>query len=143
MTKYLGNDRQLFIGDGGGSEVFASILGQRNLAKDGAMSKINLSDKNSGPYGLSGPGRIDLSITLDVVLDLPDVTGFEVLFAKYKARAPWNFQIRQSPYTTGDVFFACQMYVLKCSESDPMDGEVTYSIELGAAAAPTVDELTA
>ncbi|RIK91773.1 MAG: hypothetical protein DCC73_15030 [Proteobacteria bacterium] len=143
MAKKLGNNYRLYVGDGATpTEAFAELAGQRDLTPDGSSSEVDISDKNSAPYGLKAPGNFDRKINVTGVLDLPDANGFTRVETLFKTQAPGNFQIRKSPFAAGDKVFEASCYVLNLSTAMPKDGEVTYSFTLTLAAAPSTDTLS-
>lgn len=141
MAKKLGNDYRLFVGDGAGSETFTQIAGQRSLKYDRKATTIDISDKTSAPYGLKAPGNFNVQIDCEGVVDLPDTNGLSRSETLFKARTAGNYQIRKSPFSSGDIVFAASCYTLDCSPDYPKDAESTYTIQLGLAAVPTTDTL--
>jgi predicted secreted protein len=140
MAAALGNDARLFI-QSAVAGTFNQIAGQRDLDLPRKAGSIDIGDKNSAPYGKTAPGNFDVTITLEGVPDLPDANGLARADAQFKARDTEVFQIRKAPYATDDVIFECECYVLDLSLTAPRDAEQRYSLALGLAAAPTVDEV--
>lgn len=142
MAKILGNNNRLFI-ESTTPGTYNQIAGQGSLTIDRKASNIDISDKNSAPYGLLAPGNFAVTIGCDGVPDLPDTTGLGRADTQFKAQAATKFQIRKAPYAVGDVTFEASMYILDCSIEFPKDDAGKFSLSLGLAAAPTTDTMFA
>lgn len=140
MAKKLGNDHQLWV-ESATAGTFNTILGQGDLSVPRKSNPIDVSDKNSGGYGLTAAGNFDVRISLSGIPDLPDTTGLNRVDTQFKARNSNKFQIRKSPFAVGDVVFEGLCNILDCSIEHPKDAASSYSIELGLAAAPVTDTL--
>lgn len=139
MAKSFGNSRLLWINRSG---IFYAINGQQSHSKTQAGSTIDIGDKNTAPYELTAPTSLAVSISGEIWPDLPDVNGFEWLFALSLSQAQERIQIRRGGLAgngTSDVLFDAFMYILQCDENAPRNGVVGYSYRLGLAATPTVN----
>jgi predicted secreted protein len=139
MAKKLGNSYRLFIGDGGGTEVFYEIAGQQDLSISRQAQTIDTSTKDNFPYGTQAPGLKTLSIAFNLIPDLPDANGYAELEAQALSTdpQPWNFQVK----TGSTVVFECAMYVTDFNSSMGQNDAVKVTGTLVASAAPTTDEL--
>lgn len=139
MAKKLGNNYRLFIGDGGGTEVFAEIAGQQGLSISRQSAQIDTSTKDNFPYATSAPGLKTLSIPFNLIPNLPDDDGYGELEAQALATSPvpWNFQIK----TGSTVVFECAMYITDFNTAMDQNDAVKVTGTLVAADAPTIDEL--
>jgi len=140
MAKILGNDYRLFV-ESTTAGTYNQILGQGSLKVDRKAGSIDISDKNSAPYGLKAPGNIDVQVTCEGVVDLPDTTGLDRLDTIFKARNTVNFQIRNGALAPADSQFQCSMYIQDLSIDFGKDAAASYAITLTPAAAPTTDLL--
>lgn len=139
MAKKLGNNYRLFIGDGGGTEVFAEIAGQQDLSISRQSAQIDTSTKDNFPYATSAPGLKTLTIPFNLIPDLPDADGYGELEdqALSTSPVPWNFQVK----TGATVVFECAMYVTDFNSSMGQNDSVKVTGTLVAAEAPTIDTL--
>lgn len=139
MGKKLGNNYRLFIGDGGGTEVFTEVKGQQNLSITRSGATIDTSTKDNAPYGTSAPGLRSLSIAIALIPDLPDASGYTALetFANAVSATPKNFQIK----TGATVVFQGSMYCTDFNTTLDMNDSIKCTGTLVAAAAPTTDTL--
>ncbi len=142
MAKLLGNNTRLFV-ESSTPGTFNQVGGQGDLSIDRKAATIDISDKNSAPYGLLAPGNFAIEISLDGVPDLPDADGLGRLDTQFKARAVTGIQIRDGALGVGDVVFEADMYILDLSVTHGKDAASSYTVRLGLAAAPTVDTLFA
>lgn len=139
MTKKFGNNYRLYVGDGGGSEAFSALAGQRDLSVSGSSGEIDISDKTNAPYKLTAPGLFTRTITVSGVADLPDTTGFTRLETQFKAQATVNIELRKTPFGGTDGVVEGSFYVTAFEVSAGMNNELTYSITLNPSAALTTD----
>lgn len=143
MAVTLGNNYRLWI-ESATAGTYNEILGQRGVDRTRSSGTIDVGDKNNAPYGLTAPGTFDLTITSDGVVNVPDTNGLERLNTQFLAQTATKFQIRKDGSlgaTPADVEFEGLCYILELSISSPRNGERTWSVRLGLAAAPTVDTL--
>lgn len=142
-TKRLGNEYRLWI-EGAVPGTYAEVKGQRSLGITATAGLIDISDKNNSPYNLSAPGNFDGGITMDLLPDLPDVNGAELMFTTFKTRAIKKFQIRKggsTGATPGDVEFEGKCYVLSWGRDMNRNEARAIKTNLGYAEAPTIDIL--
>lgn len=140
MAKKLGNDYRLFIGDGGGTEVFAEIAGQQDLSVTRQGQTIDTSTKDNFPYGTAAPGLKSLSIAFNLIPDLPDASGYGELESQALSTSPvpWNFQVKKA----STVVFQCSMYITDFNSSFGQNDAVKVTGTLVAAEAPSIDALS-
>lgn len=141
MAKKFGNDTLLWINNGG---TFYLPSGQQTLTRSQSSSSIDIGDKNSAPYNLEAPTLISVVPAIDIWPDLPDVNGFERIFALSISQQPEIFQVRRNGIAgngTTDVIFACSLYVMGCDATFPRNGVEGYSVKFGLAAVPTINRV--
>lgn len=146
MAKSFGKDDLLWI-ESATPGTYNAPKGQGDLKMSRSRDKVDLSDKTSSGYKLSGYALADLTLTVDIQPDLPDANGFTRLetAAKQAVAAPINVQIRRNGLTasaTTDVLFQASMYPTITDQSSPTSGVRTTSFEFGLAAAPSVDTIS-
>ena len=141
MAQKLGHEYKLFVDNGSGT--MSEIAGQVGLTRDGSTTLIDQSSKTTGQIALQAPGRKVLTITCTGKVALPDVNGLERVHAIQKVfpQASEAFEIRVSPWASGDVVFASEMYVSNFSLDDPDQDNSTYSFQVTSADNPTLDLL--
>lgn len=141
MAKKLGHEYKLFIDDGAGT--FNEIAGQTGLTRDGSTELIDQSSKTTGQFAIQAPGRKNFTITCPGKTELPDANGLERVHTLQKAypQVAETFQIRVSPFATGDVVFQADMYISNFSMDDPDQDNSTYTFQLTLATAPATDLL--
>jgi predicted secreted protein len=141
MAKILGNDYRLFV-ESPTPGTYNQIGGQGDLSVDRKAGSIDISDKNSAPYGLVAAGNFAVEISLDGIPDLPDANGLARVDTQFKARTATKFQIRNGALGTGaDVKFEASCNILDLSINLGKDSGGSYSIRLGLAASPATDTL--
>jgi predicted secreted protein len=143
MANRLGHEEKIFVDNGSGT--FTEIAGQVSYSMKRSTNFIDQSSKTTGRIALKAPGRQDLTLTVTGKKIVPDANGLERVFALTQVypETPTNFQIRVTPFTSGDVRFQSSMYVGNYNEDGPDQDNTTYSFDLTCAAAPSVDVLDA
>ncbi|HEY1605621.1 MAG TPA: phage tail tube protein [Allosphingosinicella sp.] len=143
-TKILGNNYLLWI-ESAVAGTYNYPLGQGNLSITRSSSKVDTTSKDDGRYGSSGPGLIDLGVSLEIMPKLPDATGYTRLETLSLANppAPFNIQIRKNGTSgaSGDVVFQCSVYGNLDSSDFNQNAAGSVKASFVAAAAPTVDTL--
>lgn len=139
MAKKLGNAYRLFIGDGAGTEVFTEIAGQQDLSISRSSATIDTSTKDNFPYGTQAPGLKTLSVSFNLIPDLPDASGYGELETQALSTdpQPCNFQVK----TGSTVVYEGSMYITDFNTSFGQNDSVKVTGTLVAAAAPTTDTL--
>jgi hypothetical protein len=140
-TRHLGSDYRLYVSDGAGGYNLAALV-QSDLTMPSPQDLIDQSGKGD-VYKVKTPGRPDRTITCTGVQVYPDTNGLERVYSLFKAvpQAPVTFQVRNSPFSSGDVVFEASMFISNFSRTAPDQQNATFSFELSLAAAPTVDLL--
>tara|TARA_R110000787_G_scaffold208846_8_gene318910 strand:- start:4187 stop:4609 length:423 start_codon:yes stop_codon:yes gene_type:complete len=140
MAKKLGQDFRLFVRDVGGA-TFSQPRGQGNLTINRSSSPIDTSTKDSGRYGTSAPGAKTLTLSQELIPDLPDATGYTRMKALDGSGDAEVYQIREKPFAEEDAVFECLMYTVFGNTGLGRTDAVGTSVELSAAEAPTVDDI--
>jgi len=141
MAKKLGNNYRLFVQDVGGT-TFSQPAGQGNLTKNGGKNFTSNATKDTEGYDTQQPGLRTLTLTQDMIPDLPDATGYTRMETLDQSDATEVYQIRKKPFGDTDVVFEALMYT-GLNNTDFNQGEsVKVGVTLTLAAAPTVNALT-
>lgn len=146
MAKSFGKDDLLWI-ETATAGTFAFPKGQGDLSISRGRDKIDLSDKTSAGFKQTGYGLADLTLTLDIQPDLPDITGFTRLVTLCNAQPPVSFRIevrgKGSAGVAADAIFAAPVYGQITNSDSPTGGVRRVKVEFGLAGAPTVDLVAA
>lgn len=144
MAKKLGNDYLLWV-ESAVQGTFNLVKGQQTLSISRDAGSIDTSTKDESGYGTSAPGLKSLKISLDMLPNLPDASGYTRLETLCNAApaVPFNVQIRKGGQNgaAADVVFAGSVYgnldSTEFGQNDAVKAKATFS----AAAAPTTDVL--
>lgn len=144
--KSFGKDDWLWI-ETATAGTFAFIKGQGDMSMSRSRDKVDLSDKTTAGWKQTGYALSDMTISLKVQPDLPDMTGFTRLVTQANAQPPVPFLIQIRPKgaagLTTDAIFAASVYAQISNVDYPTEGVREVTFEFGLAAAPTVDTVAA
>jgi hypothetical protein len=145
MAYKLGNDYRLWVGSATPG-TYNEIQGNQDLSISRQAGTIDLGTKSDFPYGASGPGSRNLTLTASFNPDLPDADGYgrleDLINAAVSTTIP--LQIRRggsSGAAPADVVFECEMYCTGHDTSFGRNAGVNTPFTFVNAAAPTIDEL--
>ena len=140
--KSLGKDDFLWI-ETATAGTFAFPKGQGDLKIGRGRDKLDGTDKTTAGFKQTLYGLSDLTITIDIQPDLPDLTGFTRLVTLCNAQpaVPFKIEIRGKGAAglTADAIFAAPVVGQIVSQDHPTGGIRSVSFEFGLAGAPTVD----
>jgi hypothetical protein len=145
VTKKLGNDYRWWI-ESVTPGTYNQVLGQMSTTVDESGSTIDTSTKDDFPYGTAAPGLRNVSVSVDMIPNLPDATGFtrfETLATATTATAVL-IQIRKGGATgahPADTVFAGSFYITSFNKSFGQNDAVKATATLVSAAAPTTNLL--
>ena len=144
MAKRLGNDFLLWI-ESAPEGTFNLVKGQQSLSISRDAGSIDTTTKDDSGYGTSAPGLRSLKLSLDIIPNLPDATGYTRLetLSNASPQAPFKIQVRKggAAGTEADVVFAGSVYGNISSTEFGQNDAVKAKVEFSAAAAPTIDVL--
>jgi len=144
MAKRLGNDFLLWI-ESTTPGTYNLVKGQQSLSISRDAGSIDTTTKDDSGYGTSAPGLKSLKLSLDIIPNLPDATGYTRLetLANATPQAPFNIQVRKGGAAgqSSDVVFAGSVYGNISSTEFGQNDAVKAKLEFSAAAAPTTDVL--
>lgn len=142
MAKKLANDYLLWMKSG---SSFALVKGQQTATIARSSGTIDLGTKDEEGWGAEAPGKKTLKISLDMIPNLPDATGYEALEAacNKSPAEPFEVQIRAkgSKATASDAVFHGVMYGILTETSFGQDDAVKAKLELSNAEPPIIDRL--
>ena len=145
MAKKLGNDYLLWAESPTTPGTYNLVKGQQSISISRDAGSIDTSTKDDAGYGTSAPGLKSLKLSLDILPNLPDASGYTALETSCNSvpSLPFNVQIRKNGATavTGDAVFAGSVYGNLSETSFGQNEAVKAKCELSAAAAPTTDKL--
>lgn len=139
MSKEKGTYVLLAVGDGGTTEVFTDLAGQRNTQMQGAANQVDLSDKTTGGWGSSGAGLRTVSVTTSGHCVWPDSTGLKELEAAWRAGDNINCKLKLN---AGGGYYLGAFAVTQFQISGAHDGYTEYSLTLQNNGAVTYHEWT-
>lgn len=145
MAKKLGNDYRLWV-ESTVAGTYNEVKGGQSLSVNQSGSTIDTSTKDNSPWGTQAPGLRSVTISAEMIPDLPDANGYTRLesIANAATTTPANIQIRKggsAGATPGDVVFAGSVYITEWNQSYGMNDAVKGTCTLVSAAAPTTNVL--
>jgi hypothetical protein len=144
-VKLNGNDYRLFV-ESATPGTYAELKGQGDMELNETSSTTDTTTKDEFPYGSSMAGARSLTLSVNVVPNLPDAGGYTRLetIAKAAVSTSVKLQIRKggsAGVSPGDVVHECVWNITGRPRSFGQGGAVTGSFTFANAAAPTVDAL--
>jgi len=139
MAYELGTVWRIYVGDGGGSEVFSALGGEGSFDWSRASDSIDFSSKDSAVYKLGTYGAHSMTFNVSGKLELPDTALERIDDIQKSATKELNIQIRKSAITK----FAGKVAIGNFSISAADAQAVTYSFNMMLADTPTTDDLGA
>lgn len=139
MARIGGEDLRVYVKNAGGN--YNPIAGEVDHQQSATTNMRDQSAKGD-TSAVERPGKRRLNITVSGKLQLPDPDGIERAKALDASKASNDYQIRQSPFTSGDVLFEAPMYTSGFSATAPDDDNATFSFNLSLAGAIVKDQLT-
>ncbi|QEX18494.1 hypothetical protein FRZ44_38010 [Hypericibacter terrae] len=133
MGKEVGRKVLVKIGDGGGSEVFTTLAGQKDATLTMQAGEIDMSDKASGVWGETVSGDLSMSVQVSGNCNWPDTTGLKRVMDAFVVPEQINAQLILND--TGDYWQAA-FAITQCNIAGPKDNPTSYDITLKAAAQP-------
>ena len=127
MGKEGGKKVILKIGDGGGTEVFTALAGQKDTRLSLQGQPIDVSDKTTNNWGSTLPGTIKASVSVSGYPVWPDTAGWTRLRTIFEAGTTVNCQLILND--TGDYYDGA-FSVTGFDIGGENDGATEYSITL-------------
>ena len=140
MAKKLGSNYRLFV-QSAVAGTFNQPTGQGNLTVNRGKSFGSNATKDTEGYDTQQPGLKTLTLSQQLVPDLPDANGYMRMETLDKSDATEIYQIRKKPFGTTDVVFEAAMYTGLDNTGFNQGESVSAGVTLTLASAPTVDTL--
>ncbi len=138
MNEY-GKNWRIYISNGATPPVFSPIGGEGSWSKRSSSDSIDLSSKDDGQIKAQGWGQQTVTFSVQGKVKLPD-TGLEEAYDVSKADVPEvEIQLRKGAAIKWQGEVGVGNFSLEGANNAP----VTYSFDLTAVTAPTVDDLAA
>ena len=139
MAHEYGRDWRIKISDGGSPAVFDAIGGEGSWSKKASSDKIDLSSKDDAQIKAMGWGQQEITFSVAGKLKLPD-PGFEQLYAVSNVSPP---EVEMQLVKNGVIKWQGKVGVSGVSMDGSNNQAVTYSVDMTAVEAPSIDDLTA
>lgn len=137
MANEYGKNWRIYISDG--ASGFDPIGGEGSWSKRSSSDSIDLSSKDDGNYKAQGWGQQSVTFSVQGKVKLPD-DGLEAAYATSKAATPEvEIQLRKGSAIKWQGLVGIGNFSLE----GPNNGPVSYSFDLSAVGAPTVDDIAA
>jgi predicted secreted protein len=137
MAKLDANLYQCFI-ESSTPGTFNVIKGQRSSSVGASLNTYSIATKDSGGWDINGAGLLQADMSVELVPDLPDSTGYtrcETLFAaKTATRVQWRFG--------STVVFDAPVLITSINRDFPFNDAVGSQISFVLTGAPTVNALS-
>ena len=138
----LGKNYRLQVGDGAGTEVFTSILGEQSLIMKTNPDQIPADSKDDGDYKARYYGQQEVTISVSGVTKIPDVALSRLDTQRKVLGSTVNIQIVDTAASNA-VKWLGSVSVGSFTANFENKSAVSYQFELAANAAPTTDTLYA
>ena len=133
----LGNIRRVYIVTGTGN-TYTALKGEQSNSVNRSAESIDISDKDSGAWGSTMPGKKSFSLDVTVYADNTDAQQKEMLRAFYQDQTVKVFVGKLGNDNTpaeGELFEAT---ILSISETNDAGAVITRSMSLASKGAPTL-----
>lgn len=133
----LGNTRRVYIVTGTGN-TYTALKGEQSNSVNRSAESIDISDKDSGAWGSTMPGKKSFSLDVTVYADNTDAQQKEMLRAFYQDQTVKVFVGKLGNDNTpaeGELFEAT---ILSISETNDAGAVITRSMSLASKGAPTL-----
>lgn len=139
-THQYGRSYRIYISDGAVTPVFSPIGGEGSFSKKVSTDSIDFASKDDGKIKAQGWGQQSVTFSVQGKTVLPDV-GLEKAYDVSNAAVP-EIEIQVKDLVRNKVVWQGMVGVGNFSQDFPSTGAVTYSFDMSAIAAPTVDDMT-
>ena len=141
MPTLDGNNYRAFI-ESATAGTFNQIAGQRSLSYDTSLATYSTATKDSGAFDINGAGLLSLSLSVEVVPNLPDANGFTRCETLHNTRVNTaRVQVRKSPFSGSDIVFDAPILVTGIPKGAPFNDTVSGPLTFALSGAPTVNTL--
>lgn len=134
MAKETGKNVILKVGDGGGTEVFTALSGQRDTKLSISGQSIDVSDKTTNNWGATLAGTLEASVSVSGFVNWPDTAGWERLRTQAIAGNTVNCRL---VVNAAGGYFSGSFSITSFNVNGEKDSGTGYDITLQSAGALT------
>ena len=134
MAKLDGNLYRCFI-ESASAGVFNEIKGQRNSEIGSALATYSVATKDSGGWDINAAGLLTASLSVELVPDLPDATGYTRCETLHNTKASARVQWRAG----ATIVFDAPVLIASINDSYAFNDAVGSQISFVLTGAPTVN----
>ncbi len=138
MPKLDANLYQCFI-ESSTPGTFNVIKGQRSSSVGASLNTYSVATKDSGGWDINAAGLLQADMSVELVPDLPDSTGYTRCETLAAAKTVTRVQWRNGPTT---VVFDAPVLITNINRDFPFNDAVGVQISFALTGAPTVNALT-
>lgn len=139
-THQYGRSYRILISDGALTPVFSPIGGEGSSSKKVSTDSVDFASKDDGKIKAQGWGQQSVTFSVQGKTVLPDV-GLEKAYDVSNAAVP-EIEIQVKDLVRNKIVWQGFVGVGNFSMDFPSNGAVTYSFDMSAIAAPSVDDMT-
>ena len=133
----LGNTRRVYIITGDGS-TYSVLKGEQNNSVNRSAESIDISDKDTGAWGSTMPGKKSFTVDVTVYADNADALQKAVLNAFYTDQTVKVFIGKMGEGNTPAEGEAFDAVIVSVSDTNDAGAVATRSMSLASKGAPTL-----
>lgn len=133
----LGNSRRVYIITGDGS-TYSVLKGEQNNSVNRSAESIDISDKDTGAWGSTMPGKKSFTVDVTVYADNTDALQKAVLNAFYTDQAVKVFVGKMGEGNTPAEGEAFDAVIVSIGDTNDAGAVATRSMSLASKGAPTL-----
>lgn len=133
----LGNSRRVYIVTGTGSS-YTVLKGEQSNSVNRSAESIDISDKDSGAWGSTMPGKKSFTLDVTVYADNSDAQQKQMLQAFYTDQAVKVFVGKVGSNNTPTEGEAFDAVIVSISDTNDAGAVATRSLSLASKGAPTL-----
>lgn len=134
MAKLDGNLYRCFI-ESATLGTFNEIKGQRSSSLGTSLATYSVATKDSGGWDINGAGLLTADMSVELVPDLPDATGYTRCETLHNTKASARVQWR----TGATIVFDAPVLITQIDDAYPFNDAVGCQITFALTGAPTVN----
>ena len=133
----LGNSRRVYIVTGSGSS-YTVLKGEQSNSVNRSAESIDISDKDSGAWGSTMPGKKSFTLDVTVYADNSDAQQKQMLQAFYTDQTVKVFVGKVGSNDTPTEGEAFDAVIVSISDTNDAGAVATRSLSLASKGAPTL-----
>lgn len=133
----LGNSRRVYIVTGSGSS-YTVLKGEQSNSVNRSAESIDISDKDSGAWGSTMPGKKSFTLDVTVYADNSDAQQKQMLNAFYTDQTVKVFVGKVGSNNTPTEGEAFDAVIVSISDTNDAGAVATRSLSLASKGAPTL-----